>query len=312
MPCASRVNVKIEISPSVQPAEVWNTGLYSLLIFRKHWQSSWCFTRWWPLPLQVWCRLVTAAYNYFHVTNFFWMFGEGCYLHTAVVLTYSTDKLQKWMFTCIGWGQSAILCLFSPPTVGRQFTCLSLCTVCQQVFRFQSLWPGHLGSFTMTMKSESHYNHPDGLSRPPIGVCLVVYNGLPQCPDSQSKRRILWHPAPITTWSAIVLIDRCWFGKRAGVYTDYIYQGPMILVLLVGTPSVSPKYCLNVVVTLWKRNKLQQTVRSNESLKSDATSESIRTLASNHHISWTPLHQPHWALLLLRLILSSCSTLCGF
>lgn len=26
---------------------------------------------------------------------------------------------------------------------------------------------------------------------------------------------------------------RCWFGKRAGAYTDYIYQGPMILVLLV-------------------------------------------------------------------------------
>ena len=54
-------------------------------------------------PYQVWCRLVTAAYNYFHVTNFFWMFGEGCYLHTAIVLTYSTDKLRKWMFICIGW-----------------------------------------------------------------------------------------------------------------------------------------------------------------------------------------------------------------
>lgn len=54
-------------------------------------------------PRQVWCRLVTAAYNYFHVTNFFWMFGEGCYLHTAIVLTYSTDKLRKWMFICIGW-----------------------------------------------------------------------------------------------------------------------------------------------------------------------------------------------------------------
>uniref|UniRef100_A0A8D0H0K9 Corticotropin-releasing factor receptor 1 n=1 Tax=Sphenodon punctatus TaxID=8508 RepID=A0A8D0H0K9_SPHPU len=52
----------------------------------------------------VWCRLVTAAFNYFHVTNFFWMFGEGCYLHTAIVLTYSTDKLRKWMFICIGWG----------------------------------------------------------------------------------------------------------------------------------------------------------------------------------------------------------------
>ncbi|XP_061667257.1 corticotropin-releasing factor receptor 1-like isoform X12 [Syngnathoides biaculeatus] len=51
----------------------------------------------------VWCRLVTASFNYFHSTNFFWMFGEGCYLHTAIVLTYSTDKLRKWMFICIGW-----------------------------------------------------------------------------------------------------------------------------------------------------------------------------------------------------------------
>lgn len=50
---------------------------------------------------------MTAAYNYFHVTNFFWMFGEGCYLHTAVVLTYSTDRLRKWMFICIGWGERA-------------------------------------------------------------------------------------------------------------------------------------------------------------------------------------------------------------
>lgn len=50
---------------------------------------------------------MTAAYNYFHVTNFFWMFGEGCYLHTAIVLTYSTDRLRKWMFVCIGWGECA-------------------------------------------------------------------------------------------------------------------------------------------------------------------------------------------------------------
>uniref|UniRef100_A0A665VNL9 Corticotropin releasing hormone receptor 1 n=1 Tax=Echeneis naucrates TaxID=173247 RepID=A0A665VNL9_ECHNA len=27
--------------------------------------------------------------------------------------------------------------------------------------------------------------------------------------------------------------EKCWFGKRAGVYTDYIYQGPMILVLVI-------------------------------------------------------------------------------
>ena len=59
---------------------------------------------------QGWCRLVTAAYNYFHVTNFFWMFGEGCYLHTAIVLTYSTDRLRKWMFICIGWGERPAPC----------------------------------------------------------------------------------------------------------------------------------------------------------------------------------------------------------
>lgn len=33
---------------------------------------------------------------------------------------------------------------------------------------------------------------------------------------------------------------RCWFGKRAGVYTDYIYQGPMILVLVVRVSYFCP------------------------------------------------------------------------
>uniref|UniRef100_A0A8C5RIC3 Corticotropin-releasing factor receptor 1 n=1 Tax=Laticauda laticaudata TaxID=8630 RepID=A0A8C5RIC3_LATLA len=96
-----------------------------------------------------WCRLVTAAYNYFHVTNFFWMFGEGCYLHTAIVLTYSTDKLRKWMFICLGW------CIPFPIIVA---------------------W----------------------------AIGKLYYDN-----------------------------EKCWFGKRAGVYTDYIYQGPMILVLLI-------------------------------------------------------------------------------
>ncbi|EFB25686.1 hypothetical protein PANDA_017319, partial [Ailuropoda melanoleuca] len=96
-----------------------------------------------------WCRLVTAAYNYFHVTNFFWMFGEGCYLHTAIVLTYSTDRLHKWMFVCIGWGVP---------------------------FPIIVAW----------------------------AIGKLYYDN-----------------------------EKCWFGKRPGVYTDYIYQGPMILVLLI-------------------------------------------------------------------------------
>ncbi|XP_035159127.1 corticotropin-releasing factor receptor 1-like isoform X4 [Callithrix jacchus] len=96
-----------------------------------------------------WCRLVTAAYNYFHVTNFFWMFGEGCYLHTAVVLTYSTEWLRKWVFICIGWGVP---------------------------FPIIVAW----------------------------AIGKLYYNN-----------------------------EKCWFGKRPGVYTNYIYQGPMILVLLI-------------------------------------------------------------------------------
>uniref|UniRef100_A0A3Q3R163 Corticotropin-releasing factor receptor 1 n=1 Tax=Monopterus albus TaxID=43700 RepID=A0A3Q3R163_MONAL len=97
----------------------------------------------------VWCRLVTASFNYFHSTNFFWMFGEGCYLHTAIVLTYSTDKLRKWMFICIGW------CIPFPIIVA---------------------W----------------------------AIGKLYYDN-----------------------------EKCWFGKQAGVYTDYIYQGPMILVLVI-------------------------------------------------------------------------------
>ncbi|XP_067100660.1 corticotropin-releasing factor receptor 1-like isoform X1 [Osmerus mordax] len=97
----------------------------------------------------IWCRLVTASFNYFHSTNFFWMFGEGCYLHTAIVLTYSTDKLRKWMFICIGW------CIPFPIIVA---------------------W----------------------------AIGKLYYDN-----------------------------EKCWFGKRSGVYTDYIYQGPMILVLVI-------------------------------------------------------------------------------
>ncbi|XP_063044338.1 corticotropin-releasing factor receptor 1 isoform X2 [Engraulis encrasicolus] len=97
----------------------------------------------------LWCRAVTAVYNYFHVTNFFWMFGEGCYLHTAIVLTYSTDKLRKWMFICIGWG-----------------------------IPFPIIIAWALGKL--------YYDN-----------------------------------------------EKCWFGKRDGVYTDYIYQGPIILVLVI-------------------------------------------------------------------------------
>uniref|UniRef100_A0A8C5LKZ3 Corticotropin releasing hormone receptor 2 n=1 Tax=Jaculus jaculus TaxID=51337 RepID=A0A8C5LKZ3_JACJA len=98
---------------------------------------------------EVWCRCITTIFNYFVLTNFFWMFVEGCYLHTAVVMTYSTERLRKHLFLLIGW-----------------------CVPC------------------------------------PI----------------------------IITWAVGKLFyenEQCWFGKEPGDLVDYIYQGPIILVLLI-------------------------------------------------------------------------------
>ncbi|XP_060731366.1 corticotropin-releasing factor receptor 2 isoform X3 [Tachysurus vachellii] len=96
-----------------------------------------------------WCRLITTVYNYFVVTNFFWMFVEGCYLHTAIVMTYSTDKLRKWVFLFIGW-------------------CIP---------------------------------------------CPII---------------IAWAVGKLYNEN-----EQCWFGKEPGKYMDYIYQGPVIVVLLI-------------------------------------------------------------------------------
>lgn len=77
--------------------------------------------------MQVWCRCITTIFNYFVVTNFFWMFVEGCYLHTAIVMTYSTEHLRKWLFLFIGWcegpwaggppGKGAQLIISTPPSL---------------------------------------------------------------------------------------------------------------------------------------------------------------------------------------------------
>ncbi|XP_047551638.1 corticotropin-releasing factor receptor 2 isoform X2 [Lutra lutra] len=101
-----------------------------------------------PSP-QVWCRCVTTVFNYFVVTNFFWMFVEGCYLHTAIVMTYSTERLRKWLFLFIGW-----------------------CIPCPII----AAW----------------------------AIGKLYYEN-----------------------------EQCWFGKEPGDLVDYIYQGPIILVLLI-------------------------------------------------------------------------------
>nr|XP_020820131.1 corticotropin-releasing factor receptor 2 isoform X6 [Phascolarctos cinereus] len=146
--------------PSVSPS--WTTRSIRCLRNIIHWNLITTFILrnilWFLLQLidhtvhennEAWCRCITTIFNYFVVTNFFWMFVEGCYLHTAIVMTYSTDKLRKWVFLFIGW--------FIP---------------C------------------------------------PIIIAWAI--GKHYYEDEQ-----------------------CWFGKEPGNYVDYIYQGPVILVLLI-------------------------------------------------------------------------------
>ncbi|XP_037692923.1 corticotropin-releasing factor receptor 2 isoform X2 [Choloepus didactylus] len=98
---------------------------------------------------EVWCRCITTIFNYFVVTNFFWMFMEGCYLHTAIAMTYSTERLRKWLFLFIGW-----------------------CIPCPIIIAW--------------------------------AIGKLYYEN-----------------------------EQCWFGKEPGDLVDYIYQGPIILVLLI-------------------------------------------------------------------------------
>ncbi|TTB70989.1 Corticotropin-releasing factor receptor 2 [Bagarius yarrelli] len=143
------VQMEVVIWKGVCTENAWRTGPWTRN--ERTWASKINYSNCEPIfEEKPWCRLITTVYNYFVVTNFFWMFVEGCYLHTAIVMTYSTDKLRKWLFLFIGW-----------------------CIPC------------------------------------PIIIAWAVGK--------------LYHEN-----------EQCWFGKEPGKFVDYIYQGPVIIVLLEG------------------------------------------------------------------------------
>lgn len=54
--------------------------------------------------LQLYCQSLHVLMHYFLVCNYFWMFCEGLYLHTILVVAFvSEEKILKW-FYLIGWG----------------------------------------------------------------------------------------------------------------------------------------------------------------------------------------------------------------
>ncbi|KAF8767821.1 Calcitonin gene-related peptide type 1 like protein [Argiope bruennichi] len=50
------------------------------------------------------CQILHVLVHYFLVSNYLWMFCEGLYLHTLLIVAFvAEDKLLKW-FYLIGWG----------------------------------------------------------------------------------------------------------------------------------------------------------------------------------------------------------------
>lgn len=52
----------------------------------------------------IWCQVLHVVTQHFLVCNYLWMFCEGLYLHTLLVLAFvDEDKAIKWL-VLIGWG----------------------------------------------------------------------------------------------------------------------------------------------------------------------------------------------------------------
>ncbi|XP_063840874.1 calcitonin gene-related peptide type 1 receptor-like isoform X2 [Scylla paramamosain] len=58
------------------------------------------------------CQALHVVLQYFLVSNYFWMFCEGLYLHTLLVVAFvAEDRIMKWFFL-LGWGIPAVLITF--------------------------------------------------------------------------------------------------------------------------------------------------------------------------------------------------------
>lgn len=60
---------------------------------------------------QAGCITLVIMFQYFYLTNFFWMFVEGLYLYTLVVQTFSSENISFVIYALIGWGCPAVCIL---------------------------------------------------------------------------------------------------------------------------------------------------------------------------------------------------------
>ncbi|XP_043072286.1 diuretic hormone receptor isoform X3 [Drosophila grimshawi] len=60
---------------------------------------------------QAGCITLVIMFQYFYLTNFFWIFVEGLYLYTLVVQTFSSENISFLIYALIGWGCPAFCIL---------------------------------------------------------------------------------------------------------------------------------------------------------------------------------------------------------
>ncbi|XP_063419781.1 calcitonin gene-related peptide type 1 receptor-like isoform X1 [Mytilus trossulus] len=56
----------------------------------------------------VWCRILHVLSQYVTVCNYAWMFCEGFYLHTVLVMTFTNEKTLLKICYLVGWGLPVI------------------------------------------------------------------------------------------------------------------------------------------------------------------------------------------------------------
>nr|4K5Y_A Chain A, Corticotropin-releasing factor receptor 1, T4-Lysozyme chimeric construct [synthetic construct]4K5Y_B Chain B, Corticotropin-releasing factor receptor 1, T4-Lysozyme chimeric construct [synthetic construct]4K5Y_C Chain C, Corticotropin-releasing factor receptor 1, T4-Lysozyme chimeric construct [synthetic construct] len=285
-----------------------------------------------------WCRLVTAAYNYFHVTNFFWMFGEGCYLHTAIVLTNIFEMLRideglrlkiykdtEGYYT-IGIGH---LLTKSPSlsvakseldkAIGRNSNGVITKDEAEKLFN-QDVDAAVRG-ILRNAKLKPVYDSLDAVRRSAL-INMVFQMGETGVAGFTNSLRMLqqkrWDEAAVNlaksrwynqtpnrakrviatfrtgTWDAydrlrawmficigwgvpfpIIVAwaigklyydnEKCWAGKRPGVYTDYIYQGPMALVLLIN--FIFLFNIVRILMTKLRASTTSETIQARKAVK---------------------------------------------
>lgn len=55
------------------------------------------------LDSPIWCILLWILKEYFNICNYSWLFVEGFYLHSIIVLTFTNQKKLLLVTLCIGW-----------------------------------------------------------------------------------------------------------------------------------------------------------------------------------------------------------------